>query len=210
MNLEKVGRFICKVRKNKKLTQAELADKIHVTNKAISRWERGIGFPDVSLLEPIAKSLDVTVDELIKGKYNYKNNRKINIGIKVIFLILLITFILIAFINISKNSNSYLLLVKNNICIVPFANAITAVTNNSYLFLIKNIIINIIVSFVIFIICKYISNSNKKLMLLIILCNIILELLKWLTLMGIFDINDIFIRLIMNFVLYRKKVMSNA
>lgn len=47
MNAKDMGLFINELRKENKMTQMELADKIHVTDKAVSRWERGIGFPDV-------------------------------------------------------------------------------------------------------------------------------------------------------------------
>lgn len=48
------------------MTQAELAEKLHVTDKAISRWERGVGFPDIKLLEPLAEALELTLTELLK------------------------------------------------------------------------------------------------------------------------------------------------
>ena len=47
MEAKEFGRFIAGMRKEKKMTQAELAEKIHVTDKAVSRWERGLGFPDI-------------------------------------------------------------------------------------------------------------------------------------------------------------------
>lgn len=62
------GHFIAGIRKEKNMTQAELADKIGVTDKAISRWERGIGFPDINTLEPLAKALDITILELMNSQ----------------------------------------------------------------------------------------------------------------------------------------------
>jgi transcriptional regulator with XRE-family HTH domain len=61
------GKFIAKLRKEKKLTQSELADLLQVTDKAISRWETGEGLPEVSLLPNLARILNVTVDELLDG-----------------------------------------------------------------------------------------------------------------------------------------------
>jgi transcriptional regulator with XRE-family HTH domain len=61
------GKFIARLRKEKKLTQSELADLLQVTDKAISRWETGEGLPEVSLLPNLAKILNVTVDELLDG-----------------------------------------------------------------------------------------------------------------------------------------------
>lgn len=62
------GAVIRKIRENKKLTQEELAEKIHVSSKAVSKWETGQGFPDISLLEPLAKALDISVIELLSGE----------------------------------------------------------------------------------------------------------------------------------------------
>lgn len=67
MDAEKFGSFIAKSRKEKNMTQAELAIKIKVTDKAVSRWERGLGFPDINNLEPLAEALEVSVLELMKS-----------------------------------------------------------------------------------------------------------------------------------------------
>lgn len=68
MDAEKFGLFIQSCRKELGLTQAELAERIHVTDKAISRWERGIGFPDIKLLEPLAEALGITLIELMQSR----------------------------------------------------------------------------------------------------------------------------------------------
>ena len=68
MNAKDMGLFINKLRKENKMTQMELAGKIHVTDKAVSRWERGIGFPDVQLLSSLAEALHISVAELISCK----------------------------------------------------------------------------------------------------------------------------------------------
>ncbi len=65
---EKTGRFICAMRKEKNLTQKDLAQKLDVTDKAISKWERGLSCPDISLLIPLAKTLDVSTSELLNGE----------------------------------------------------------------------------------------------------------------------------------------------
>lgn len=54
MEAKELGRFIAGMRKEKKMMQAELAEQIHVTDKAVSRWERGLGFPDIQTIEPLA------------------------------------------------------------------------------------------------------------------------------------------------------------
>ena len=68
MDTQKTGLFICLLRKQKGLTQAELAERIGVTDKAVSRWETGKGFPDVSLLSPLAEALGTSVTELLAGE----------------------------------------------------------------------------------------------------------------------------------------------
>lgn len=68
MNSEKTGRFIQELRKENNMTQAELAEKILVSDKAVSRWETGRGFPDIDNLEALSECLGVTAAELIKGE----------------------------------------------------------------------------------------------------------------------------------------------
>lgn len=70
MDNVKTGELISQIRKEKKLTQKELAERIGVTNATISKWETGKGFPDISLLEPLAKTLDITISELLAGEKN--------------------------------------------------------------------------------------------------------------------------------------------
>ena len=68
MDAHKFGAFVAKCRKERNMTQAELASKIQVTDKAVSRWERGIGFPDINTIEPLASALEVSVLELMKSE----------------------------------------------------------------------------------------------------------------------------------------------
>lgn len=63
-----IGRLIYEKRKELGLTQQELADRLQITNKAVSKWENGDGMPDVNLLAPLAKELGLTVDELLNGE----------------------------------------------------------------------------------------------------------------------------------------------
>ena len=65
MDREMLGRFIAQRRKERNMTQRELAEKLHVTDKAVSKWERGAGCPDISLLEPLAEALELSVDQLL-------------------------------------------------------------------------------------------------------------------------------------------------
>ena len=65
---ERFGTFLSELRKEKGLTQQELADRLFVSNKAVSKWERGQSLPDIDLLTPLAEILGVTVAELLKGE----------------------------------------------------------------------------------------------------------------------------------------------
>lgn len=68
MDTKKIGAFIAFNRKKKGYTQEQLAEKLGVTNKTISRWENGHYMPDLSLLEPLSKELDITLNELLAGE----------------------------------------------------------------------------------------------------------------------------------------------
>lgn len=68
MDQERIGKFISKLRKEKNLTQEQFAEKLGVSSKSVSRWENGRNLPDLSLLIPISKELDITVNELLSGK----------------------------------------------------------------------------------------------------------------------------------------------
>ena len=72
MDLNKISNFIKTKRKELGITQDELAEKLFVTEKAISRWETGRGTPDISLLLPLSKELNVDVSELLNGEENKK------------------------------------------------------------------------------------------------------------------------------------------
>ena len=74
MDAKTFGTFISKIRKENHMTQAELAEKISVTDKAVSRWERGLGFPDINTLEPLAEALGITLIELMKSEKSGKTD----------------------------------------------------------------------------------------------------------------------------------------
>lgn len=68
MDAKKFGTFLAATRKEKKMTQAQLAEKIEVTDKAVSRWERGLGFPDITTMEPLADALGISLLELMRSE----------------------------------------------------------------------------------------------------------------------------------------------
>lgn len=67
MNENTIGQFIAQMRKEKNITQKELARQLHITDKAVSKWERGLSCPDITLLTSIADILGVTTSELLNG-----------------------------------------------------------------------------------------------------------------------------------------------
>ena len=76
MNQEKSGKFIAKLRKEKNMTQEQLAEKMGVSINAVSKWERGLSFPDVSLYKKLCKELDINIEELINGEKDNSDEAK--------------------------------------------------------------------------------------------------------------------------------------
>ena len=120
MDQEKIGKYIFNKRKEKNMTQQDLASKLGVTDKAISKWERGIGLPDISYLESLSDILGISILELLRGEdmnknmdnkdiiesFKYgsiltKNKIKLIINTLLITIILFISF-LVLFLNIKN------------------------------------------------------------------------------------------------------------
>lgn len=112
MDLNKIGKLIATLRKKKRLTQSQLGEMLGVGDKAVSKWERGINAPDISLLKPLCDILEITISELLSGEKNEKslNFEILNFYTKltqqkllkrsiVVFLILIIIFLTIFIIN---------------------------------------------------------------------------------------------------------------
>ena len=74
------GAVIKRLREEKGMTQAQLAEKIFVSSKTVSKWETGQGFPDISLLESLAKAIDISVIELLNGEDIRNKNKTSNIA----------------------------------------------------------------------------------------------------------------------------------
>ena len=77
MDLIKIGNFIAKCRKEKNLTQQALADKLFITEKAVSKWETGKCMPSVDILKRLSEIFGVTVDELLAGELNTQKHEEI-------------------------------------------------------------------------------------------------------------------------------------
>ena len=67
MDAMKTGHFIAQKRKERNLSQRELAEYLHITDKAISKWERGLSFPDITILIPLSEVLNVSLYDLLTG-----------------------------------------------------------------------------------------------------------------------------------------------
>lgn len=79
MNQKKIGRFIAECRRNQDLTQMQLAEKLNVTDKAVSKWERGVSMPDASIMIELCEIIGINVNELLCGeKNNMEDNDKKN------------------------------------------------------------------------------------------------------------------------------------
>ena len=74
MNQEKIGNFIARCRKQKRMTQCELGEKLGVTEKSISNWENGRNMPDLSLFKPLCEELNITINELLSGEKISEDN----------------------------------------------------------------------------------------------------------------------------------------
>lgn len=70
--MEQIGELIIELRKEKGMTQKQLAEHLHISDHTISKWERNIGYPDISLLQPLAEVLGIDVDVLLSGKRENK------------------------------------------------------------------------------------------------------------------------------------------
>ena len=100
MNQEKIGKLISSIRKEKGMTQEDLANKLGVGAQAVSKWERGINIPDVSLLKNLANELGVSVNDLLSGEINSENsisyyNKQNKQGISLKNIVVLITSLIL-------------------------------------------------------------------------------------------------------------------
>lgn len=108
MDCKKTGRLIFSLRKEKKLTQKELAEKLNITDRAVSKWERGLGAPDISLLKPLSEILEVSINEILIGEKNSSESLEEKtmlekIGLIIVLLLLLMPIFLINWLFITTN-----------------------------------------------------------------------------------------------------------
>ncbi len=164
MDLEKMGKFIAKLRTDKGLTQVQLGELLGVENKTISKWEKGINTPDVMMLIALSNIFNVRVEEIVDGEYiekyrkertkkeeikvdeknGTKNSNKVkNIIICFLSVILLITLGLFAYEEIKNNKNTNLDIItidlKNDPETPLNVNGCIMNSNNSAMYVIKSI-----------------------------------------------------------------------
>ena len=118
MDNKKIGKLIADLRKKQGLTQQELGDKVGVGFRAVSKWERGITLPDITIINEVSRILGISSDELLAGELKEKeeeiheieNHKKISISSKAKVIILVITSIIliISSIFIYQNNRTYI------------------------------------------------------------------------------------------------------
>lgn len=176
MNQQKIGKFIANCRKEKELTQQQLADKLNVTSKTISRWENGNYMPDLSLIQQLSKELNVSINELLSGEkikqneYQEKleeniinivnNSKKQMAGVRVftamlstLFSIFILMTSLIAY---SKDKIGNILIIGS---LAMISCSIVGFLDNSKKNLLKNLIIMIIIFLFLFISMTVLRNN---------------------------------------------------
>ena len=87
MDMDKIGKFIANKRKEKGLTQIELADKLNITDRAVSKWECGKSLPDSSIMLELCKILDITVNELLSGEEQEMQDYNKQVELKLVELV---------------------------------------------------------------------------------------------------------------------------
>lgn len=134
----KTGKLISKLRKEKKLTQQELADKLAVSPKTISKWECGNGLPDISYLKNISEIFEITIEELLegeikKGKQTKKNN-KVLITIIILIIIGIISLMIINNLNKEKNISNKNITYNCELIKTYYIDNISKSNNENYLY----------------------------------------------------------------------------
>lgn len=221
MNQVKIGKFIAKCRKEQRMTQDELAYQLGVSSKTVSRWETGRTLPDYSLLELLSSKLNISILELLNGQKDYDNDNLDDLVDGLIHIIIsketikkilvsviftLIIIILYVMYNVNRFqgfNNSYLFDLSNRFAIIPFSNIITLFNGGSVEWFVKNLVVNILISVIVIGWILSITKKSKSINYLLIITNIVFELSKALLLIGMFDIDDLMIRLLGCYVIYK-------
>ena len=116
-----IGKTIAFFRKKKGMTQSELAEKMHVTDKAVSKWERDLSYPDVNTIAKLADILEVSVEELLNAKkYEYQNTKikaMVNLVLKAVAVAMGIGVVVLTILKQIEKTSSIILLGIGITCI---------------------------------------------------------------------------------------------
>ena len=119
--MKSIGETIANLRKQKGMTQSELAEKMNVTDKAVSKWERDLSCPDINTISKLADVLDVSVEELLKTKkQDYSNNKikdLINLILKAVAIAMGIGVVVLNILEKIETKSSILMLGIGVFCI---------------------------------------------------------------------------------------------
>ena len=108
LNPEKVGKFIKNIRKKNNMTQKQLADKYGVTYQAVSKWEKGINLPEITLIRKMSKDFNISVEDILDGELlTKKKNRNELILIISIFSLIIVSLIIIIVTSNKSNNKSF-------------------------------------------------------------------------------------------------------
>ena len=103
MNLDNIGNIIKKIREESKMSQTEFGEKYNISAQAVSKWERGLSIPDISILNQISKDYNISIDEILNGTIN--ENKKNKFKLLYFIIIGLILILTIIFIHYYKSNN---------------------------------------------------------------------------------------------------------
>ena len=122
--MKSIGEIIASLRKQKGMTQNELAEKMNVTDKAVSKWERDLSYPDINTISKLADILDVSVEELLKAKKKEDSNTKIkdliNLILKAVALAMGIAVVVLNILNQIDIKSSIIMLGIGIVCIAIY------------------------------------------------------------------------------------------
>lgn len=220
---KEVGHFIYKRRKELHYTQKDLADMLYVTDRAVSKWERGNSVPDIATLLQLSRILKVDVDVILNGGnhstvsnsamgwqyYFEKLFQKKECAFLLLFLylgVIFFTYFVVRYHSV-MDFNRYFSLLGQRFNWLPFLDFFDYLLHPTNFVLLgsilQNIIINVTIMIPISILCLWIDRSKRHYFIFIIEIVFFMEIIKWFSLLGIFDVTDILLRLFTSFVIMK-------
>ncbi len=222
MNQEKIGKFIAQKRKEKNLKQEDLASLLGVSAKTISRWETGRNMPDLALLKPLSYELGITIHDLLSGevveqkdypqryeeninkvliKAASENKRKLGFALLIMASILIFYHLVLMIMSLTKEGINYFYLLDQNLAIIPFVGTYSGLKYGFYQAFLQNCLVNFSFTFLTFLSLSYLKITRNQHLIIFIVVTVLKELLKWLLLIGPYDIDDILMQILFYFIL---------